>query len=113
MTYRKKHGAALWATVGLLQPVLYVLSFGPACWLTSQVDGGGWKVPNPALRIYWPFGEISRKEHTDSRCGHWLRWWMTVGLMDGRCRITGSCCREIRRAGDTESVQKRTENVEM
>jgi hypothetical protein len=73
------------AVVGL--PVLYVASFGPACWLTSQVDGGGWMVPNPALRIYWPLGRISRKEHTDSRCGQWLRWWMTVGLTEGRCAV--------------------------
>jgi hypothetical protein len=37
MTSRKKPGVAFWATVGLVVIVLYVLSFGPACWLAFNV----------------------------------------------------------------------------
>jgi hypothetical protein len=32
MTDRKKPGVAFWATVGLVVVLLYVASFGPACW---------------------------------------------------------------------------------
>ncbi len=36
MTDRKKPGVAFWATVGLAGLVLYVASFGPACWLCEK-----------------------------------------------------------------------------
>jgi hypothetical protein len=40
MTDRKKPGVAFWATVALVVPLLYVASFGPACWLTSHLERG-------------------------------------------------------------------------
>lgn len=53
MTDRKKPGWAFWATVGLSLPVLYVLGFGPACWLTDRrfIDSAdsGW-LYQPILR---------------------------------------------------------------
>ena len=36
MTDRKKPGVAFWATVGLLLPVLYVLSLFPIAWLDER-----------------------------------------------------------------------------
>jgi hypothetical protein len=36
MTDRNKPGVAFWATVMLVVAVLYVLSFGPACWLCDR-----------------------------------------------------------------------------
>jgi hypothetical protein len=37
LTTRKKPGVAFWLTIGLIGlPFLYVLSFGPACWLVGQ-----------------------------------------------------------------------------
>jgi len=86
--YNRRERWAKWTLTTVISlPVLYVASFGPACWLTSQMDSGGWMIPNPALRIYWPLGRIADKEHSDSRCGQWLRWWMTVGLTDGRYAV--------------------------
>ena len=39
-----------WMFIGALLPLLYVASFGPACWITSWCDfGGGW-----ILVIYRP-----------------------------------------------------------
>jgi hypothetical protein len=40
MTDRKKPSAAFWATVVVVVPLLYVLDFGPACWITSRVGSG-------------------------------------------------------------------------
>lgn len=37
MTDRKKPGVPFWATVAAVGLVLYVASFGPACWLTSRM----------------------------------------------------------------------------
>jgi hypothetical protein len=40
MTDRKKPGVAFWATVVVVGlPLLYVLSFGPVCWITSRMGG--------------------------------------------------------------------------
>lgn len=36
MDERKKHGWPFWTTVILLLAVLYVASFGPACWLMAN-----------------------------------------------------------------------------
>ena len=38
-TPRKKPGFVFWATVVLAVPVLYVLSWGPACWIISRTGG--------------------------------------------------------------------------
>jgi hypothetical protein len=51
MTDRKTPGVAFWATVvAFSAPLLYVLSFGPACWITSRT-GTTQKIP----LIYLPF----------------------------------------------------------
>ena len=64
-------------------PLLYVLSFGPACWITAQVDVGGWDgaVPPRAMIVYWPLGSIG--SDTDSHWGRSLRWWMTLEVKKG------------------------------
>ena len=64
-------------------PLLYVLSFGPACWITAQVDVGGWNgaVPPRAMIVYWPLGSIA--SDFDSPVGRSLRWWMTLGVKQG------------------------------
>jgi hypothetical protein len=33
---RKTPGVAFWTTIVVVVPVLYVLSFGPACWISSR-----------------------------------------------------------------------------
>ena len=49
---RKKPGGAFWATVLVVGlPLLYVVSFGPACWITSRLDRGADLLPV----IYRPF----------------------------------------------------------
>jgi hypothetical protein len=51
MTDRKKPGVAFWASVVLIcLPLLYVLSFGPACWITSRTETGASAIGT----AYWP-----------------------------------------------------------
>lgn len=47
---RRERWAKWMAAVVVALPVLYVLSFGPACWLASRANRGAWKLPEP----YWP-----------------------------------------------------------
>jgi hypothetical protein len=70
-------------------PVLYVASFGPACWLTSQVYIGGEQIMwNRALIIYIPLARmIWEKPPEDSRFSHLLCWWMTLGVPKGQRAI--------------------------
>jgi hypothetical protein len=74
-----------WLTIGLAAlaaaPLLYVLSLGPACWLTAQRVGSGIVEPSSAMIVYWPLGSLAT--NTDSRSGQCLRWWMAVGVMRG------------------------------
>ena len=62
MTDRKKPGVAFWATVGLVVVLLYVASFGPACWIISRIK-------NPTAKyaeiIYWPILRIAALDHCD------------------------------------------------
>src|SRR5258708_4211480 len=68
-------------------PVLYLASFGPACWLTNR-RADHWKCPR-AMVVYWPLGHAFtvmglRRQRTGNRfiqAGHEvLTWWITVGL---------------------------------
>ena len=45
MTDRKKPGAAFWATVVVVVVLIYPLSFGPACWISSRFNRGAKLVP--------------------------------------------------------------------
>lgn len=64
-------------------PLFYVISFGPACWITAQVDVGGWNGcdPHRAMIVYWPLGSMA--SNSDSRLGQSLRWWMMLGVKKG------------------------------
>jgi hypothetical protein len=54
VTDRKKPSAAFWTTVVvILLPLLYVLSFGPACWITSRTERGGALMPVIYRPITW------------------------------------------------------------
>ena len=67
MTDRRKPTVAFWLTVVLALPVLYVLSFGPACWAYNR----GFVLRNDGAydRLYWPIGEA-----LDTPLG-WPIWW--------------------------------------
>jgi hypothetical protein len=90
----------LWPWIAALLiglPVLYVASFGPACWLTSALDRHGWVEPNRKLVAYWPLGRIlhdtslARFETPRSMVAGpvavLLGWWVKVGLREGHSAI--------------------------
>jgi hypothetical protein len=55
---RTKPGMAFWATVVVVMGLLYPVSFGPACWITSRCDHGAQFVTvfyRPFLRL-WQLG---------------------------------------------------------
>jgi hypothetical protein len=74
-------------TIGL--PLLYAISIGPACWMTLQVYIGGEQIKwNRALIIYIPLARmILENPPPDSRFGHLLCWWMTLGVPKGQRAI--------------------------
>ena len=66
-------------------PLLYVLSFGPACWLTAQTIVGGEVVPSRGMWFYWPLGmAASDIESVSSRSA---RWWITIGVRKGQSAV--------------------------
>jgi hypothetical protein len=81
---RKKAGVWPWIVALLIGvPVLYVASFGPACWLTAQpLENGmrndGWDMPPSWMLIYRPFGIILNEPGSPLKVG--INWWATVGI---------------------------------
>jgi hypothetical protein len=76
MTDRKKPGAAFWATVLLVVPMLYVLSFGPACWITSRTEIGAGILPTLYRPMIWAWDSYPQSLH------HQLLWYSRVGAKD-------------------------------
>lgn len=63
-------------------PLLYVVTFGPACWLTAQTVVGGEVVPSRGMWVYWPLGKVA--SDIDSVGGRVAIWWMTLGVRKGQ-----------------------------
>lgn len=69
-----------WVVAALLMPLLYVGSFGPACWITARLSSGA-RIPPPPkwMLIYSPLGVICT---ANSRPSAMLRRWASVGAPD-------------------------------
>jgi hypothetical protein len=73
MTDRKKPGWAFWATVVLLSSsVLYVLSFGPACWLSND----GMISSTTITTVYPGLWQVVMRGPQPFR--RWLRWYVNL-----------------------------------
>ena len=87
---RKKPGVAFWATVVVVVGLMaYPLSFGPACWLTSQQVGFPTSPPPHeqmprVMMVYWPLGRVAVSNSAVSKP---VRWWMTLGLPQGASAV--------------------------
>ena len=66
-------------------PLLYVLSFGPACWFTAQTVVGGVVVPARGMWFYWPLGMVAA--NMDSASGRSARWWINAGVRKGQSAV--------------------------
>jgi hypothetical protein len=100
MTCRKQPGMAFCATVMVVVPVLYVGSFGPACWITSRADRGKSLLPvvyRPILKLMcWKYrnetalrppehGFWGKQTHGNLMGGDPLCWYAKVGAREGAC----------------------------
>jgi hypothetical protein len=81
---RKKPGVAFWATVVVVcLPIAYVLSFGPACWISSRTCAkftprsrrGHYYVPVLGT-VYWPLLQLAGRTRIAS-------WYSTLGAEKG------------------------------
>ena len=71
---RREWWAKRLAAVLLVSPVLYVVSFGPACWL---LRGNRENAP----RLYWPVGWVLMYGHPAFRPP--ILWYAMLGISDG------------------------------
>src|SRR5262249_37009850 len=76
MTDRKKPGWALWTTIALVAALLYVVSFGPACWWAST-PGQNAAMDADAPAIYIPIGWIYRNAGESGWICTAIRWYAT------------------------------------
>ena len=80
---RKKPGWAFGATVALIGvPVLYVVSFGPACWLNHATGIGTSAIPV----IYRPIVRLAARQVTDppiyqTRWNPIIVWYARLGIV--------------------------------
>src|SRR5262245_57352865 len=73
MTDRKKPGVAFWSTVLVAVVLLYPISFGPACWITSRTVIGAPAVSLAYRPMMWAW-EVNPKY-----VGAFLAWYAQVG----------------------------------
>ena len=78
----KKPGVAFWATMVVVMPLLYVASFGPACWLTSQAGDryDPFRPPPRAMAVYTPLARLATSKTVPGRA---IILWMRIGLRPG------------------------------
>ena len=77
---RKKPGVAFWPTVVVVVAlVLYVASFGPACWLNSRT---GWICRDTLAASYRPLIRLAEANRTDT-ASTVILWWASAGAEQG------------------------------
>jgi hypothetical protein len=78
MTDRKKPGVAFWTTVVLVVvSLLYVLSFGPACWITSRCSLRGAWISTAYRPLIWSM------ETGPDAVSTALVWYSLAGVSQG------------------------------
>ena len=78
-TMPRKRSAWTWIAVSLIGvPVLYVLSFAPACWWFSETapSMGSFKF---APMMYWPIGRIAHS-YPGSAAYRLISWYALLGI---------------------------------
>jgi hypothetical protein len=77
---RRERWAKRMAAVIAALPLLYVVSFGPACWMIARPKLRDIQTPARGAVIFWPLGLAAM---SDTSGGTALRWWMLIGVPDG------------------------------
>jgi hypothetical protein len=78
----RRERRAKWTLAVLIGlPVVYVLSFGPVCWITTRPRLRDFPPQvHWATRIFWPVGRVLGDE---SQAMAAIRWWSLLGVPDG------------------------------
>jgi hypothetical protein len=80
ITNRRERWAKWMLAVVFSVPVLYVASFGPACWATAERnDSNEW---NPVMLAYWPIGCVRWYSYSGPIV-EFLDWWANLGVDSG------------------------------
>ena len=75
----RKPGASFWAVLTLvLAPILWILGFGPAVWLTAQ----GCIESTVVERVYGPI--LAASLDSPKPVTHLIEWWGSLGLRRGQ-----------------------------
>jgi hypothetical protein len=88
MTSHKKPGVAFWATVALVVVVLYVLSVGPVCWLSSRANSGASAVSSIYQPLIWI---VYRSEVAEDA----LQWYSRAGTATDWLWIRGNWIKRL------------------
>ncbi|MFN0051344.1 MAG: hypothetical protein ACKV0T_04085 [Planctomycetales bacterium] len=89
ITWLSGRSRRFWIVCGVLLPVVYVGSLGPACWLTAQPFSDETVITNanPALLIYWPIEKAMQCLPNQSQFRGLLIIWMSCGVPEGHVVI--------------------------
>src|SRR5262245_4136495 len=111
MDKQRKPGWAFWTTVVVLLPVLYVASFGPACWVVTRMDLPG-AIMNSGYRpVIWawerspPTGQqvhlvVRQSWGAGTSLGHvWLFAWIAGCLRVSVTEVANGMNKQQRKPG--------------
>jgi hypothetical protein len=77
MTDRKKPGVAFWATVVVVAVLLYPISFGPACWITSRTNMGASAIPAVYRPLTW-----AMSPNSETMINRVSTWYAKIGAAE-------------------------------
>jgi len=76
---QQKMGFAFWAAIVIVSAlVMYPLSFGPVCWITSRANCSHEILTTIYQPVHWVWGL-----NAENRVGHAIRWYVQLGAADG------------------------------
>jgi hypothetical protein len=74
----KRPGVAFWATIMMLVLLVgYPLSFGPACWMTSQLNAGASAIPVAYRPLTWVMSPVA-----NTVVNRVTTWYAKIGAPD-------------------------------
>ena len=76
MTEQKQPGWTFWCIVAVTLPLLFLLSIGPACWLSSRFGGA-----NVVTMAYRPVTFVAEFTGSDGIMDA-LQWYSQLGMSD-------------------------------
>jgi len=73
--HSQKAGVGFWCTIIVVALLMYPISFGPACWITSGIELGSTAIPT----IYRP---VTRAAESSPAIQNMLQWYARLFARD-------------------------------